>query len=264
MLLASERSVALGDGASTVLAQWGESGPVVLCVHGIASSRRSWTRLGEALGTTHRVYAYDQRGHGDSAEVEGPMTLERSVADARAVAATLPGPVELLIGHSWGGAVAVLAGRALPARKVVAIDPMLRVLPHTFASDYVDDLREPLGLEPVAKEAAIRDMYEGSNPLDIEGKVHAMLPMHIGALERLGSENRSDDGGWDILASVADYPVPLLVLAAGEDSVLAPDDLAFVRERGGANVSVRVFEGHGHNLQRSAFDEFLRVVRAFA
>jgi pimeloyl-ACP methyl ester carboxylesterase len=264
MLLGSERIVALGDGASTAVTQWGESGPIVLCVHGIASSRRSWTRLGEALGSSRRVYAYDQRGHGDSAEVTGPMTLERSVADLHAVAATLPGPVDLLIGHSWGGAVAVLGGRALPAHKVVAIDPMLRVAPHTFASEYVDDLREPLALEPVAKEAAIREMYEGSHPTDIAGKIHAMLPMHIGALERLGSENRSDEGGWDIRESVASYPVPLLVLAAGEDSVLAADDLAFVRERGGPNVSVRVFEGHGHNLQRTAFDEFLRVVTAFA
>lgn len=264
MMSASERSLALDDAASTIVQQWGASGPIVLCVHGISSSRRSWVRLGEALEASYRVFAYDQRGHGDSAEVAGPMTLERSVADLRAVAASLPGPVDLLVGHSWGGAVAVLGGRALPARKVVAIDPMLRVVPHTFASEYVDDLREPLGLEPVAKEAAIREMYEGAHPDDVKGKLHAMLPMHIGALERLGAENRSDEGGWDIRMSVASYPIPLLLLAAGEDSVLAADDLAFVRERGGSNVTVRVYEGHGHNLQRTAFEEFTRDVRAFA
>jgi pimeloyl-ACP methyl ester carboxylesterase len=233
-----------------------------LCVHGITSSRRSWARLGEVFGTSHRVYAYDQRGHGDSADAAGPMTLERSVADLRAVVASLPGAVELLIGHSWGGAVAVLGGRELAA-KVVAIDPMLHVLPGTFAGDYVDDLREPLGLEPAAKAAAIRAMYEGGHPADIAGKLHAMLPMHIGALERLGVDNRVDDGAWDLRERIASYPVPLLVLAAGEDSVLSAEDLARVRERGGPNVTVRVFEGHGHNLQRSAFDEFVRVVRAF-
>ena len=191
------------------------------------------------------------------------MTLERSVADLAAVAACLPGPVDLLVGHSWGGAVAVLGGLALAPRKVVAIDPMLRVAPHTFAADYVDDLRAPLGLEPVAKEAAIRAMYADSHPADVVGKVHAMLPMHVGALERLGSENRCDDGGWNILARVNDYPRPLLVLAAGDDSVLSADDVAHVRARGGPNVMLRVFEGHGHNLQRTAFDEFVRVVRAF-
>jgi pimeloyl-ACP methyl ester carboxylesterase len=192
------------------------------------------------------------------------MTLERSVADLQAVAASLPGGVDLLVGHSWGGAVALLGGRALPARRVLAIDPMLRVAPDTFAADYVDDLRAPLALEAVAKEAAIRAMYAGAHAADIAGKVHAMLPMHIESLEHLGSENGVDSGAWDLRQSVAAYPVPLLVLVAGEDSVLSADDLAFLREQGGPNVNVRVFEGEGHNLQRTAFDEFLRVARAFA
>ncbi len=262
-MLGMERTVALGDGASTVVQHWGERGPIVLCIHGITSSRRSWTRFGEALAATHQVVAYDQRGHGDSAGVGGPMTLERSVADLRAVAATLPGPVHLLVGHSWGGAVAVLGGRAIAPQKVIAIDPMLHVVPGTFAADYVEDLRVLLALESTPKEAAIRAMYADAQASDVAGKVHAMLPMTIGPLERLGSENGTDDDGWDLREHVADYPVPLLVLAAGEDSVMSAQDLAFVRERGGSNVTVRVFEAEGHNLQRTAFEEFVRVVRAF-
>ena len=262
MTSTNQRTILLDDGPSTTLEAWGTSGPVILCVHGIASSRRSWTRLGETLGHDYRVFAYDQRGHGDSANVLGPMTLDRSVADLRTVAGSLPGPVDLLIGHSWGGAVAVLGGRALPARSVVAVDPMLRVPPHTFESEYVVDLRQPLGLEPVAKEVAIREMYAGNHALDVEGKVHAMLPMQIEALERLGTDTRSDAGAWDIRDSVVAYPVPLAILVAGEESVMTADDLAFVRERGGPNVSVRAFEGHGHNLHRTSFEAFVDVVRS--
>lgn len=192
------------------------------------------------------------------------MTLERGVADLREVAAALPGQVDLLIGHSWGGAVALLGGRALPAQKVVAIDPMLHVGPGTFAQEYLDDLREPLGLEPVAKESAIRDMYGGAHELDLAGKLHALLPMSIDALERLGRDNRVDDGGWDVREAVVAYPVPLLLFAAGVDSVLSTADLAFVRERGGPNVTVRVFETEGHNLHRTAFEAFADAVAAFA
>ena len=259
-----ERSVAYADGAGTILEGWGDAGPVVLCVHGIASSRRSWARLGQRLASRFRVFAYDQRGHGDSARVAGPMTLSQSLSDLADVAGALPGPVDLLIGHSWGGAVAVLGGRELPAKKVVAIDPMLRVEPGTFASEYVDDLREPLALEAVAKESAIRDMYAGTHELDLAGKLHAMLPMSIAALEGLGRDNRVDDGGWDLRNAIVAYPLPLLFLAAGVDSVLAPADLAYVRDRGGANVTVRAFENEGHNLQRTAFDEFADAVTAFA
>ena len=253
-------TIAFDDGTSAKLEGWGERGPIVLCVHGIASSRRSWTRLGERFAESMRVYAYDQRGHGDRAETLGPMTLERSVADLTTIVAALPGPVDLLIGHSWGGAVALLGGRALRPKRVVAIDPMLRVAPNTFDADYVDDLRAPFALEPAAKADAIRAMYPGAHPVDVVAKLHAMSSMSIEALERLGRENDADGGGWDLRETVVAYPVPLLLLVAGVESVLSADDLAFVAERGGSNVTVETFANEGHNLQRTAFDEFAATV----
>lgn len=256
--------VALGDGRDTIVESWGERGPIVLCVHGITSSRKSWTRLGERLGATHRVFAYDQRGHGDSAGVAGPMTLERSVADLEAVRASLPGDVHLLIGHSWGGAVALLGGLALRPARVVAVDPMIRVPPRTFETEYVDDLRDLFALAPAAREPGIRAMYEGLAPVDVDAKLHAMTEMSIATLEHLGRENDVDGGGWDLRERIANYPVKLLVCVAGIESVLSSDDVAFLHDRGGPNVAVRVFPNDGHNLHRTAFDDFAAAVEAFA
>ncbi|MDQ6779717.1 MAG: alpha/beta hydrolase, partial [Candidatus Eremiobacteraeota bacterium] len=101
--------IALSDGAQTTLESWGKRGSAVLCVHGITSSRKAWLRTAHVLGERFRVFAYDQRGHGDSAAVTGNMSLERSLADVRDVAAAIGEPVAL-IGHSWGGAVVLLAG----------------------------------------------------------------------------------------------------------------------------------------------------------
>jgi len=216
--------------------------------------------LGEVLSTSARTYAYDQRGHGDSAAVPGPMTLARSVDDLVAVGDAVADRVDLLIGHSWGGAVAILGARRLRARRVIAIDPMIRVVPGTFESEYVDDLRETLSLERGLREGAIRAMYAGSHPSDVAGKLHAMMPMTIGALEHLGGDNDVDGGGWNVRKALENYPVPLDILAAGVDSVMSADDLAFVRERGGPNVAITVFENEGHNLQRSAFDRFAAIV----
>lgn len=263
-IASSVRTVALGDGAETRLENWGSAGPIVLCVHGITSSRRAWSRLGETLAPNYRVYAYDQRGHGDSAGVSGPMTLQRSVSDLATVALALAGPVDLLIGHSWGGAVAIMGGRVIGERKVLAVDPMIRVAPGTFEGEYVDDLRALYATHGAQREKGIRAMYEGAHSADVEGKVHAMLSMSIGALERLGRENNADGGNWDIRSDVADYPVPLLILGAGVDSVMSTDDVAFVRSQGGPNVTLRIVEGQGHNLQRDAFEEFVKAVRAFA
>lgn len=256
--------VALGDGTETIVESWGTHGPIVLCVHGITSSRRSWTRLAKKLASAHRVYAYDQRGHGDSAHVAGPMTLERSVADLNAVAATLPGDVHLLIGHSWGGAVALLGGIALQPARVVAIDPMIRVTPGTFESEYVDDLRDFFATAPADREPAIRAMYEGLAAVDVDAKLHAMTNMSVASLERLGRDNDVDGGTWDVRERIASYPVDLLVCVAGIESVLSTEDVAFLRDRGGPLVEIRTFPNDGHNLHRTAFDEFASAVEAFA
>jgi len=78
-VISTHNRLALDDGAFTTVERWGERGPVVLAVHGMTSSRKSWERLARHLAGRFRVVAYDQRGHGDSAGIDGPMSLERGV-----------------------------------------------------------------------------------------------------------------------------------------------------------------------------------------
>lgn len=236
---------------------------MILCVHGITSSRRSWTRFAEKFSSTHRVLAYDQRGHGDSAAIVGPMTLAQSLRDLRAVAASIGEPVDTLIGHSWGGAVALLGGLQIVPARAVAIDPMIVVPAGTFEAEYVDDLRAFFATPPAQREPLVREMYDGLAAVDVDAKLHAMTHMSVESLERLGRENNVDSGEWNLRERIAAYPLPLLVLVAGIESVISPDDLAFLRERGGPLVRIEIFENDGHNLHRSAFDAFARAVESF-
>jgi len=264
MIASAARRVEIGDGALTHVEQWGERGPILLCVHGITSSRRSWLRTAEYFSSKYRVVAYDQRGHGDSAAVAGPMTLERSLQDLGAVAAALDGPIRGLIGHSWGGAVAILGGRRIACERVIAIDPMLHQAPGMWAADFVDDLRELLAIPPAERVAAIREMFASLPAVEIDAKVHAMQWMRIESIEALGAENGADAGNWDLRETVRDYPKPLFMpVADPSDSVIFPADLAFVRDHGGPNVSVAVFTGEGHTLQRTAFEKFAAASEEF-
>ncbi|MBV8748458.1 MAG: alpha/beta hydrolase [Candidatus Eremiobacteraeota bacterium] len=249
------RRVALESGATTTVECWGEAGPALLCVHGITSSRRDFTRLGEALAATHRVFAYDQRGHGD-AETDRPMALDVLAADLRAVADSI-GTVAAVVGHSWGGAVALVGGPKV-ARALVLVEPLIRVAPGTFDREYVDELAEVLGNPPgTERDDAVRAMFADADHRDRDGKVHGMRALQLDTLRRLGSDNRVDDGGWDLRARLAALKIPATILLAGDASVVAPDDLA------GASATVRAetFDGHGHTLHRSAFDRFAEIVR---
>ena len=128
-MIAEARRVVLESGATTTVECWGDAGPAILCVHGIGASRRDFTQLGEALASTHRVFAYDQRGHGD-AETATPMTLDVLAADLRAVADSI-GTVAAVVGHGWGGAVALVGGPKT-ARALVLVEPLIRVAAGTF------------------------------------------------------------------------------------------------------------------------------------
>ncbi len=257
-----ERTITFDDGAATVLETWGSGPRHVLCVHGITSSRKSWARLAGRLELAYSVHAYDQRGHGDAAGVRGPMTLERSVADLKEVAAAIGGPLDAVVGHSWGGAVVLLGGLAGVGERVVAIDPMVHQT-QPWHEDFVDDVAADLALSAVDRERAYMRRYAAWGELEIAGKIHATRNMAVEVIERLGSENHADEGGWDLRERIAHYPKPLLLFAAGQDSVIDKNDLRVLGDSLGPNARFVIFAGHGHNLHRTNFEEFARDLEAF-
>jgi pimeloyl-ACP methyl ester carboxylesterase len=225
----TQERISLDDGAQTTLERWGDRGPAILAIHGMTGSRKTWEQLAAHYGAQARVYAYDQRGHGDGPPA-GPMTLHRSLLDLYNVMSAIPEGVDTLVGHSWGGAVAILGGRRFDCNRVIAIDPMIRQAGAAWYDAFLRELKKQ------------------------------KLPNK--AIKKLRDEN--PPAMWDLRADLERYPKPLL-LAVGEgpESLFALDDMKLVRERGGPNVALRVFEGQGHNLHRTDFERFTREFDTF-
>jgi pimeloyl-ACP methyl ester carboxylesterase len=228
----------------------------------MTSSRRSWLRLAKHLDGRYRVAAYDQRGHGESAGIAGPMSLDRGVKDAAEIAAALGEPVAGLLGHSWGGAVAILAGARLPVERVAAIDPMIRQAPRAWYQEYVEELAASFARTGDDREAQVREEYAAWHPLDVEGKVHAVRTMTTAPIEGLRSENPAES--WDLRRAIAGYEKPLLLaLAAPGESINGRSALVEVEAHHSPLVEVVSFPGAGHNLHRTAFEGFARVLDAW-
>lgn len=254
--------VTLDDGAQTLLEQWGAAGPIIVCVHGMTSSRRSWQAFAQQFAVRFRVYAYDQRGHGDSADVKGPMSLERGLRDLGNVISAIAQPVDVLVGHSWGGALVIAGGRQLDVRCVIAVDPMIRQVSSEWYDEYIEELDERFALVGAARDAKVREEYAQWPSLDREGKVHAEHSMTSEPIRRLRDENAPEQ--WNLRHALTAYPKPLLLAMAEDEQSISPvEDLNYVRSRGGPNVTIRVFEGQGHNLYRTDFAHFVRVVDEF-
>ncbi|MGL5864028.1 MAG: alpha/beta fold hydrolase [Phycicoccus sp.] len=98
--------------------------PAVLLLHGLAGHAGEWQATATALAATHRVVAFDQRGHGRS--IHHPRDLSRAafVADVARLAARLGlGPLTL-VGQSMGAHTAMLTAAAHPemVRRLVLVE----------------------------------------------------------------------------------------------------------------------------------------------
>jgi lipase len=90
--------------------------PVVLAVHGITGSLRSWAAVARHLGEAVTVLAPDLRGRGQSSGLEGPFGMAAHVEDLVAVLDHVGAPSAVVAGHSMGGYIATRFAADAPER----------------------------------------------------------------------------------------------------------------------------------------------------
>ena len=100
--------------------------PAVVLLHSSASSSRQWQGLVDALESRYRVFAVDLHGHGARPPWPGPAPL--SLADEAALVAPILARCGSahLVGHSYGGAVAIKLATLYPqaVRSIVVYEPV--------------------------------------------------------------------------------------------------------------------------------------------
>ncbi len=101
------------------------SGPPVVILHGGPGLSDYTETLADELVDGFTVYRYQQRGLAPSTTA-GPFSIETHVADAIAVLDAMDGSRPFVIGHSWGGHLAMHLAAAHPDRLLglVVVDPL--------------------------------------------------------------------------------------------------------------------------------------------
>ena len=132
--------------------------PLVICLHASASSARQWQPLADRAGDQFDIVAPDLHGHG-----AGPAWLgdPRDIVEAdvkRVARLTSVDRRAHLVGHSYGGAVALRMALEIPERvmSVTVYEPVL------FAAlrDHAPRSREALEVQAIARAVA-RDVRAG-------------------------------------------------------------------------------------------------------
>jgi pimeloyl-ACP methyl ester carboxylesterase len=99
-------------------------GPVVMLLHGVAGSSRSWIPVMEQLKRDFTVIAPDFLGHGKSATPVGDYSLGNHASGLRDLLHLLSIDRATLVGHSFGGGVAMQFAYQFPERceRLVLVD----------------------------------------------------------------------------------------------------------------------------------------------
>ena len=86
---------------------WGGSGQPLVLLHGLASTCRIWDLVAPILAEDFSVVALDQRGHGLSDKPDHGYDFATVCGDLREFVREMGMERPLVVGHSWGGSVAL-------------------------------------------------------------------------------------------------------------------------------------------------------------
>lgn len=137
---------------------WGGDGPIALLHHANGFCAATWSVVAGLLRSRWRVLALDARGHGASSRPDGHAAYhwQEIIGDWLAVTRWVlgesgHGQLDLVVGNSLGGAVALAAAAERPEwyRRLVLLDPV--VVPARAAQGRTSDALPPLPLADQAR-----------------------------------------------------------------------------------------------------------------
>lgn len=239
------------------------SGPPVLLIAGLGSTKGSWAQTIERLAPEYRCLAIDNRDAGENASESSGYSIDDMADDAADFLRAMHIERASVIGSSMGGFIAlhlalrhpdlverlVLVGTAaafggevvLPQRADWIDDPLERArlrLPQTMAPGYFE--AHPQRLEELATEVQVNNM-------DFDGylrQFRAILDTH------------------NVRDRLAEIEQPTLVVHGNADAMVPP---AAGEELGRSipNARLEMLNNIGHVPHRETPDEFARLTREF-
>lgn len=251
-------------------------------LHGILGTRtnlRSFARRFVAARPDVSAVLVDLRRHGDSLQPAGPDDLEHCAQDLANLAGVLPLPVTGVLGHSFGGKVALSwLGRAdTQAEEAWILDSLIGARPADAPRAQVDEVvdflednikRFPDGFERREEFSAlvVAAGFSGeiadwlAMNLRASGDGRRRFAVSIPAIRSLLASYAQTDC-WPVVESTQ---AETHLVIAGRAKTFTPDDRAhaFVTAERNPHVHVHLLEDAGHWVHIDALDALLGLMTA--
>jgi pimeloyl-ACP methyl ester carboxylesterase len=223
------------------------SGEPLVLLHGGLCTNETWEGQTAVFAARFRVLAPERRGHGHTADVEGPLTYADMTTDTIGFLDKVVGEPAHLVGWSDGGIVGLMVAVARPdlVRKLVVIGT------NYDTAGNVPEAEEMFAHLTPDSMGTLRDMYELHSP---DGPEH--WPVVFAKFVEL--VQREPHISVEELARISS---PTLVLVGDDDMISLEHTVALFRAIPGAELAV--VPGSSHMVLMEKPELLNRLVLAF-
>ncbi len=254
------------------------SGPALLLLHGLGCDSSTWLQVIPELSKTFTVIAPDLLGHGESDKPNADYSLGGYANGMRDLLTILGIDKVTVVGHSFGGGVAMQFAYQFPDRteRVVLVStgglgrevtPLIRLLtvPGSGAMLAAATFRPWRPVVAASMRALAKAPLSATRDLDEVASIYEAMsdPAQRTAVQRVTSHVLNWRGQFVTMTdrSYLARLMPVLVVWGRQDMVIPAShaDLAPTHEMS----DVHVFEDSGHFPHKDHPEQFVRVVTAF-
>jgi proline iminopeptidase len=237
-----------------------------------SDSRYMWARGAlHELARSRTLVSYDQRGTSQSSDSNGGETIDKYVEDIEAIRKAVGAPKIDLLGHSFGGylAMAYTSRHADRVRGLIFVDssaPKLGEVTQLMAQLFPDRIEEwrakraTLGKTVHAADLVVFQSMEFVDSVALEQFLQA-VSRHRGNME-VNNTLRADMAERDYWDDVRRFEQPALVIHGRFDAVIAASN-SWTLHHALRNSTFRIVEAAGHLPHIERPDAFLAIVKPF-